>query len=146
MSKGNATNNDLVKFYANSVPMPAYGSAWFIHLHTDDPADRSSSNEAEYADYAPVAVNRDAAGFTICDGDGTPNPSGVAFKNTAAVTFNECNASFSPKSEIITHASLCSSRGQIIYKGVLSPPISVTALYTPRIPAGGAIFKEGCDH
>ena len=145
MHKGNATNNDLVKFYAHSIPMPVYGSAWYIHLHTADPL-TSSSFKATYPDYTPVAVGRDAAGFTICDGDGTPNPSGDAFKNTANVIFNECNASFSPKSEIITHASLCSNTGQIIYKGVLSPPISVTALYTPRIPAGGAIFKEGCEH
>ena len=143
MPKGNAANNDLVKFYAHGVPMPAYGSVWYMHLHTDDPA-TSVSFRATYPDYAPVAVSRDVSGFTICDGDGTPNPSGSAFKNSVDVEFAECSESFSPSSEIITHASLCSVEGQIIFKGALTPPLSVTALYTPRIPAGAAIFREGC--
>ena len=137
MPKGNVTKNDLVKFYAHGIPLPAYGATWYMHLHTDDPG--KASSEAAYAGYARVAVTRDADGFTLCDGDGTPNASGSAFKNAAEVTFHE-STSFS--TEIITHASLCSSTGQIIYKGALTTPIVVAALHTPRIPAGGAIFLE----
>ena len=137
MPKGNVTENDLVKFYAHGAPLPAYGATWYMHLHTADPDEMAS--EAAYAGYTRVAVTRDPAGFTICDGDGTPNASGPAFKNAAEVTFNE-SESFS--TEIITHAALCSGTGQIIYKGALNPPIVVAASHTPRIPAGGAIFLE----
>ena len=34
MSKSNVTENDLVKFYANNVAMPAYGTTLYMHLHT----------------------------------------------------------------------------------------------------------------
>jgi hypothetical protein len=144
MSKGNVTENDLVKFYAHGTAMPSYGSTWYVHLHTADPgeAGTSSTSEATYTDYARVAVSRDAAGWTICDADGTTNASGSAFKNAAEITFPECNASYSPSTEIITHASVCSNGGQVIYKGALTTPIVVGALNTPRIVAGGAIFKE----
>lgn len=144
MSKGNVTENDLVKFLALGTAMPAYGASFYMHLHTADPgeAGTSATNEATYTDYARVAVPRDAGGFTVCDADGTPNASGSAFKNTAEVTFPECNASFSPETQTITHASVCSAAGQLIYKGALSTPIVVGALNTPRIVAGGAIFKE----
>jgi hypothetical protein len=144
MSKGNVTENDLVKFFANGTAMPSYGSTWYMHLHTADPgeAGTSSSSEANYPDYARIAVSRDVAGFTVCDADGTPNASGSAFKNAAEITFIECNASYSPSTQTLTHASLCSSTGQIIYKGALTTPIVVGALNTPRIVAGGAIFKE----
>ena len=137
MPKGNATSNDLVQFYAHGTQMPAYGATWYIHLHTADP---DTSSEAKYAGYAPVAVSRDIQGFTICDRDGVPNPSGSAFKTAAELTFPECSESFS--TEIITHAALCSGTGQIIYKGALTMPIVVVAFHTPRIPAGGALFVE----
>jgi len=140
MPKGIVTENDLVRFYAHGAPMPAYGASWYLHLHTADPGNTSSTFETEYAGYAPVTVSRDVQGFTICDRDGTPNPSGSAFKNAAELTFPECSESFS--TEIITHASLCSSAGQIIYKGALTMTIVVVAFHTPRIPAGGAIFVE----
>lgn len=144
MSKGNATENDLVKFIANAVAFPAYGATLYMHLHTADPgeAGTSSSSEATYTDYTRVAVSRDAAGWTICDADGTPNAAGSAFKNTAEVTFPECNASYSPSTQTITHASVCTGGGQVLYKGALTTPIVVGALNTPRIVPGGAIFRE----
>lgn len=144
MSKSNATENDLVKFLAHGTAFPSYGATWYMHLHTADPgeAGTSATSEADYTDYERVAVSRDASGWTICDADGTPNASGSAFKNAAEVTFPECNASYSPSTQTITHASVCSNSGQIIYSGALTTPIVVGALNTPRVVPGGAIFKE----
>jgi hypothetical protein len=144
MSKGNVTENDVVKFLALGTTMPSYGASFYVHLHTADPgeAGTSSTSEADYPDYAEIAVARDSSGWTVCDADGTPNASGSAFKNAAEITFIECNASYSPSTQTITHASLCAASGQIIYKGALTTPIVVGALNTPRIVAGGAIFKE----
>lgn len=143
MAKSNATRNDYVKFIANGTAMPAYGSTWYFHWHTADPGltGTSATNEATYTGYARVPVSRDSAGLTVCDPDGTPNASGTAFKNTAEVTFPECTGV--SDDEVITHASICTSGGQIIYKTALTAQIRVNNLDTPRIPVGAAIFKEG---
>ena len=142
MSKSNVTENDFVKFVAIATAMPSYGSNLYMHLHTADPgeAGTSSTNEAAYTSYAAVAVSRDAAGWTICDPDGTPNPDGSAFKNAAEITFPECTGV--ADDEDITHASLTTIGGQILYSGALTAQIKVTNLITPRFPAGTVIFKE----
>ncbi len=142
MSKNNVTENDLVKFYANNVAMPSYGSNLYVHLHTADPgeAGTSSTNEATYTSYARVTTLRDNTAWTICDSDGTPNANGSCFKNAAEVTFPECTGV--ADDEIQTHASLCDNAGQILYSGALTAPIRITNLITPRFPAGTMIFKE----
>lgn len=143
MSKSNVTENDVVKFFAHGTAMPSYGGTLYQHLHTGDPgeAGTSATNECNYDSYARVAVDRSVTGFTICDADGTPNASGSAFKNAAEVTFPECAITF-VGTQTATHSSLCTSSGQILYKGALTTPIVVAALNTPRIVAGGSIYKE----
>lgn len=142
MSKSNVTENDLVKFYANNVAMPAYGTTLYMHLHTADPGEggTSSTNEAAYTGYARVAVTRDAGGWTICDPDGTTNANGSAFKNTAEVPFPECTGVTDDVT--VTYASLCTNGGQILYSGALTANLRVTNLITPRFPPGTIIFKE----
>jgi len=142
MSKSNLTENDYVKFVANAVAMPAYGSQIYVHLHTADPgeAGTSASNEIAYTGYARVATARDNTAWTICDADGTPNAEGSAFKNQNEVTFNECTGVADDFD--ITHASICTAGGQILYKGALTAPLKVTNLITPRFPAGTMIFRE----
>lgn len=143
MPKANTTRNDLVKFIANAVAMPAYGGSLYFHLHLADPgiAGTSATNEASYTSYARVLVDRSGTGFTICDPDGTANASGTAFKNAAEVTFPECTGVADDQD--MTHASLCTSGGQILYSAALTASIKVTNLITPRIVAATALFKEG---
>lgn len=143
MAKGNTTCNDVVKFFAQGTALPAYGANLEMHLHTGDPGDAGFgyTNECAYTGYAPVLVSRDVAGFTICDGDGTPNADGRAFKNAAEVTYGECTGV--PDDELVTFVSLTApASDQILYKGALPIGIRVTYLHTPRIPAGAGIFKE----
>lgn len=144
MSKSNATENDYVKFVFNAVAMPAYGATLQVNFHTADPgeAGTATTNAPTYTDYAAVAVSRDGAGWTVCDPDGTPNAAGSAAKNTAEVIFPECGAAF-PGTETLTHGSISVvATGQILYSGALTQAIIVSALMTPRLPAGTAIFKE----
>lgn len=143
MPKANATRNDLVKFIANAVAMPSYGGTLYAHLHTADPGlnGTSSTNEISYTGYARVAVDRSGSGFTICDPDGTSNASGTAFKNAVEITWPECTG---PSDDVTaSHASLCTSGGQILYSAALTTSIRITNLDTPRAPVGTAIFKEG---
>lgn len=144
MSKSNATENDYVKHVFNAVAVPAYGANLQVNFHTADPgeAGTATTNAPTYTDYAAVAVSRDGAGWVICDPDGTPNAAGSAAKNAAEVTFPECNASF-VSTESLTHGSVSVvATGQILYSGALTQSILVSALMTPRLPAGTAIFKE----
>jgi hypothetical protein len=143
MSKGNTTENDLVKFIFNGVAMPAYGANLQVNLHTADPgeAGTATTSAPTYTGYAAVAVSRDGAGWTICDGTNpyAANASGNAAKNAAEVTFPECTGG----SDTITHASVSVvATGQVLYKGALTAPINVSNLITPRFPAGTLILAE----
>jgi hypothetical protein len=143
MSKGNATENDLVKFIAQGTAMPSYGANLQVNLHTADPgeAGTATTSAPTYTGYAAVSVARDAGGWTICDG-GAPyaaNPAGPAFKNAAEVTFPECTGG----SDTITHASVSViATGQILYKGALTASLAVSNLITPRFPAGTLVMVE----
>lgn len=143
MSKSNATENDLVKFIANAVAMPSYGSNLQVNLHVADPGEggTATTSAPTYTGYAAVAVSRDGAGWEICDGTNpyAANASGNAFKNAAEVTFPECTGG----SDVITHASVSVvATGQILYKGALTASINVSNLITPRFPVGTFICAE----
>lgn len=131
MSKGNQTENDIMLFIFNGVAMPAYGANLYLHLHTSDPGEAGSgaSNEADYTGYASVAVARDNSGFTV---------SGNQAINTAEVTFPECTGG----ANTITHASVTTVGGQVLYSGALNAPINISNLITPRFPAGTLVLTE----
>jgi hypothetical protein len=146
MSKSNATENDFVKFEANAVAMPAYGANLQVNLHTADPGEAGTpaTSAATYLGYTSVLVSRDAAGWTISDSTVpyAASPTGSAYKNTAQITFPECDPAF-VGTETITHVSTSSpSTGQILRKTSLSVPIVVAALITPLFPAGTLVFAE----
>lgn len=143
MSKSNATENDFVKFVANATAMPAYGANLQVNFHIADPgeAGTATTSAPTHTGYVAVSVARDATGWTVCDGlfPFSANAAGNAFKNAAEVTFPECTAG----SDSITHASVSVvATGQILYKGALTAPISVSALITPRFPIGTFICAE----
>lgn len=131
MSKGNQTENDYMVFVFNNTAMPSYGSNLYVHLHTADPgeAGTGSTNEADYTGYAAVSVSRDSGGFTVTNNQAV---------NTAEVTFPQCTGG----ANSITHASVTTVGGQILYSGALTASLSVSNLITPRFPAGTLIFQE----
>lgn len=131
MSKGNITENDIMQFIFNGVAMPSYGVNLVVHLHTADPgeAGASSTYEADYTGYAPVSVARDGSGWTVTNNQAV---------NTAEVTFPECTGG----SNTLTHASVTTVGGQILYSGALTAPINISNLITPRFPAGTLVMTE----
>jgi hypothetical protein len=143
VSKGNATENDVVKNVFLGTAMPTYGPNLQVNLHIADPGEQGSatSSPPTYTGYAPVTVVQSTTGWTICDPDSpyAANAAGSAAKNAAEVTFPECTGG----GDTITHASISVvATGQILYKGALTSPIIVSNLITPRFPAGTMIFKE----
>jgi len=144
MSKSNATENDFVKFIFNNVAMPSYGATLQLNFHTADPgeAGTATTSEPTPVNYAAQTLTRDAGGWTICDADGTPNAAGSAAKSAVAVDFPEIESGF-VGTETWTHGSVSVvATGQILYSGQLTQPIIVSALATPRFPAGTVLFRE----
>jgi hypothetical protein len=143
VSKGNATENDFVKFIANGVAMPSYGANLQVNMHTADPGETGTATTSAptYTGYAAVSVSRDVAGWTICDAVApyNANASGSAFKNAAEITFPECTGG----SDTLTHASISVvATGQILYKGALTDTLAISNTITPRFPAGTMVFAE----
>lgn len=143
MSKGNTTENDYVKFEANSVAMPNYGVSLQINLHTADPgeAGTATTNAPTYTGYAAKTVARDNTGFTICDGTNPydANANGNAYKNASNIVFDECTAG----SNTVTHVSVSViANGQILRSTALTASLNVSAGISPFFPAGTLVWAE----
>lgn len=123
MSKGNTTENDIIGFIFNGTAMPSYGANLVAHLHTADPgeAGTGTTNEATYTGYAAQNVSRDAAGFTVVGNQAT---------NTALLQFPTCTGV--GDDETITHLSITTAGGQILYSGALSASLRVTNQVQPQ--------------
>lgn len=134
MSKGNATENDLMKFLFNETAMPAYGSTLYVSLHTADPgeAGTQTTSEAAYTGYARVAVARTAGGWTVAANQAA---------NTAEILFPECTGGSSTVTHVAVGTAL-SGAGQLLYSGALTASISISNLITPRFPAGTLVVQE----
>ena len=134
MSKGNTTENDLVKFMFNAIAMPAYGGNLYLALHTADPGEAGDqeTNECAYTSYARVLVTRDAGGFTV---------SANSAVNAALAQFPTCTGG----SETATHVSIgtaASGAGQILYSGALNSSIAISNNITPQFAASALQTTE----
>lgn len=141
MSKGNTTENDLLLLIFNKT-LPRYlgtlattGNAdLYLALHTGDPGEGGSQNtsEADYTNYARVAVARTSGGWTV---------SANQAKNTALIQFPLCGGG----SNICTHISIGTSdsgAGQILYSGLLDAPRTITSGIQPQFAIEDLIFEE----
>ena len=139
MSMSNTSENALLLLLFNNTAWANIGDAtgirssstagnFYVRLHTADPgeAGTGSTNEVSYTGYAPVAVPRSVAGFTV---------SGAQISNAATVQFGECTAG----SATATHFSVCDGSGAgaaVIYSGSLSASRAISAGITPLFNAG----------
>lgn len=142
MSKGNTFENDLVKliFQGTAIANIADNAAsspltnLYLSLHTADPGEAGdqTTSEATYTSYARVAVARTSSGFTV---------------STNAVTL-AANTDFPAATggtNTITHFGIgtaSSGAGNLLYKGSLSPTISVSNGVTPRINSGVIVTED----
>jgi hypothetical protein len=113
----------------NDTTSPA--SNLYVSLHTADPgeAGNQTSNETSYTDYARVAVARSGAGWTVTGNSVSP---------ASAITFPECTGG----TATITHMGIgtaSAGAGALLFKGAISPNISVASLVTPRLTTATAV-------
>ena len=142
MSKGDTFENDLLKLIFNATAIANIAdnasasplTNLFVSLHTADPTDSGTqtSSEATYTSYARVSVARTSGGWTVTANSVSP---------VANIDFPACTGG----TNTITHfgvGTLTSTAGKLLYKGAVSPNISVTTGVTPRLTTTTAITED----
>lgn len=142
MSKSDTFENDFLKliFQGTAISNIADNAAsspltnLYVSLHTSDPGEtgNQSTNETSYTSYARVAVARSNVGWTVTNNSVTP---------AAAITFPEATGG----TATITHFGIgtaASSTGKLLYKGAISPNISVATGVTPRLTTSSTITED----
>lgn len=143
MSKGNIFENDFLKliFNATAIANLADNAAssplanLYLALHTADPDEggNQETNETAYTGYARQAAERSGSGFTVTNNSVSP---------AANVDFPECAES---PGDPITHFSIgtaSSGTGKILYKGAISPNITMAIGVIPRIKSTSTITED----
>lgn len=106
----------------------------FVSLHTADPgeAGTQATSEVSYTGYARVAVARSGAGFTR---------TGNSISPAANIDFGTCTAG----TATATHFGIgVASAGAtvLLYKGAISPTISISTGVTPRLTTASTITED----
>jgi hypothetical protein len=141
MSKSNAWENALLLLVFNNTNAANIGDATglrgsstagslYVSLHTSDPGEAGdqTTNETSYTSYARVAVARSGAGWTVTGNSVSP---------AATITFPACTGG----TATITHMGIgtaSSGAGVLLYKGAVSPSISVSSGVTPSLTTASA--------
>jgi hypothetical protein len=145
MSKGNTFENDLLLLIFNNTNAADIGDATglrgsttagslHVSLHTADPgeAGNQTTSECAYGSYARVAVARSGAGWTVTGNSVSP---------AADITFPARTSG----TETATHFAVgtaASGTGKILYKGTLTPNISIGAGVTPVVDSTSTITED----
>jgi hypothetical protein len=121
----------------NAAASPA--TVLCVALHTADPGagGTQSSNEAAYPGYARLSVPRTSAGWVVTGS--TANPAS-ALTFPAASSGTETETWFSIA--IPTGGTTCSGALVIIYRGSITPPLTITGGVSPQLTTGTAINEN----
>ena len=145
MSKGNTFENELLAHIFQNADIALIGDATglrgstvagslYVALHTGDPGEGGSQNTTEcaYGSYARVAVARSALGWGVTGASASP-AANIDFPAAASGT------------ETATHFSIgtaSSGAGKILYKGAISPNISIVTGVLPRLTTATTITED----
>jgi len=142
MSKGNTFENDflLLVFNGTAIGNIADNASsspltnLYVSLHTGDPGEAGdqTTNECAYTSYARVAVARSGSGWTVTNNSVSP---------AAEISFPAATGG----SETATHFAVgtaSSSTGKILYKGTVTPNISISSGVTPKLTTATAITED----
>jgi hypothetical protein len=145
MSKSNTFENDLLLLIFNNTNIGLIGDATgvrgstgagslYVSLHTANPDEAGAQNTSEttYTSYARVAVARSGSGWTVTGNSVSP---------AANIDFPECTGG----TATITHFGVgtdVSGAGKLLYKGTLTPSISVSTGVIPRIKTTSTITED----
>lgn len=143
MSKGDVFENDLLKLIFNGGTIATIAqnastsaaTAFFFALHTADPgeAGNQSTSEISYTSYARASVSRTSAAFLV-----SANTVGLA----ANLDFAASTGGATTTAAFFSVGTDLSGTGKILYKGTLTPNITISNGVTPRILSGTIITED----
>ena len=139
--KGSVFDNDILKLILNGTSIAgiadnaaaAPATNLYLSLHTADPGAGGNqiTSEATYTGYARQAVARTSGGFTV---------SGAAATLTAPVVFPI--ATGGTETETWAAVGMASSgSGKLLYRGPITPSLSVTTGVAPQLTTGTTITE-----
>lgn len=145
MSKSNSLENSWLLLLFNNTNVANVGDATglrgsstagslYVSLHTADPGEAGdqTTSEATYTSYARVAVARTSGGWTVTGNSVSPAAT-IAFPAATGGT------------NTITHFGVgtsTSGAGVLLYKGAVSPNISVSTSVTPQLTTSTVITED----
>ena len=146
MSKSNVFENDLMLLIFNNTNIADIGDSTglrgsttagnlWVSLHTADPGEtgNQSTSETAYTGYSRVSVARSSGGWTVTGNSVSP---------VANIDFGECTGS---PGSAITHfgvGTASTGTGKLLYKGTLTPNITMAVGVIPRIRNTSTITEE----
>lgn len=147
MSKGNTFENELLAHILENADIALIGDATglrgsttpgslYFSLHTGDPGEAGdqTTSEVSYTGYARAAIARTGASWTI-SGDGTA---------TLAATLSFPQRTDAGAGVTATHFALgtaSSGTGKILYKGTITPNITINQNTIPQLGTGTTITE-----
>ena len=142
MSKGNTFENDFLKLIFNGAAISGLAdnaassplTNLYVSLHTADPGEGGdqTSSETTYSSYARVAVARSSSGWTVTNNSVSP---------AAPISFPKCTGGTSS----VTHFAIGTAQtgtGKILYKGQVSPTISIATNVTPQLDVASTVTED----
>lgn len=142
MSKGDTFENDFLRLIFNATAIAnladnaatSPNTALFVSLHTADPGEAGSqtTSETTYTGYARVSVARTTGGWTVTNNSVSP---------VANIVFGNCTAG----TATITHfgvGTASTGTGKLLYKGTVTPSISVATGVTPTLTTASTITED----
>lgn len=143
MSKSKTFENDLLKLIFNGTAISGLAdnaaasptTTLYLTLHTADPGETGvqNTNEVAYTGYARVAVARTAAGWVVTDNSVSPANS---------IEFGEMTAGTPQTATYASIGTNSTGTGKILYRGALTPTISINVGVVPRIRNTSTITED----
>lgn len=143
MSKGDTFENDLLKLIFNGVAIAniadnaasSPATNLYVALHTADPGEGGSqtTSEVAYTGYARVAVPRTTGGWTVTGNSVSP---------VANIDFGAKTAGTDTTGAYWSVGMASSGAGKVLYKGPVTPNISITNGVIPRLPTATTITED----
>lgn len=143
MSKSNTFENDLLKLIFNATPIAGLAdnasaspvTTLYLALHTADPGEdgTQTTNEVAYTGYARIAVARSSAGWTVTDSSVRP---------VAVIEYGEMTAGTPSTATHVTIGTASAGVGKVLYRGTLTPNVSIAVGVVPRIRTSSTITED----
>lgn len=146
MSKSNVFEQALLDLIFLNTPITllgdaagllgsAVGGSLYVSFHTADPGEAGdqSTSETGYTAYARVAVARNAGGWTR---------TGSSVSPTSNIDAPECTASPGAALTNFGIGTSASGAGKLLYKGPLTPNITMAAGVIPRLKNTSTVTEE----